>query len=78
MTYRFEQFKTEITNPTIIINMANIVDNTILNKLMVSVILQADNAKMYGILLDNISYSVTWEDSQIEAMVLARLKDFEI
>jgi hypothetical protein len=78
MTYRFEEFKTEITNPTIIINMANIVDNTILNKLMVSVILQTENAEMYGILLDNISYSVTWENSQIEAMVLARLKDFEI
>jgi len=76
MTYKFEQFNTEITKPIITINMENIVDNVISKMLTVDITLQTENAKMYGVSLNNIPYLETWEDSEIESMVLMRLNDF--
>ena len=78
MTYRFEQFKTEITDPIVIVDMTNVADNTIKSTLTVSVTLQTPNAKMYGVSLDKIPYVKTWSDSQIEGLVMERLKDFAI
>lgn len=78
MTYKFEQFKTEITDPTVVVDMTNIADNTVSSMLTVGVTLITANAKMYGISLDKIPYIKTWEDSQIEGLVMERLKDFEV
>ena len=78
MTYKFEQFKTEITDPIIIVDMTNIADNTVSTMLTVNVTLQTPNAKMYGVSLDKIPYVKTWSDSQIQGLVMERLKDFEI
>jgi hypothetical protein len=78
MTYRFEQFKTEITDPIVIVDMTNITDNTIESMLTIGVTLQTPNAKMYGVSLDKIPYVKTWSDSQIEGLVMERLKDFAI
>lgn len=78
MTYKFEQFKTEITDPIVVIDMTNISDNTIENTLTIGVILQTTNAKMYGVSLDKIPYLKTWSDNQIEGLVMERLKDFAI
>ena len=78
MTYKFEQFKTEITDPIVVIDMTNISDNTIENTLTIGVTLQTSNAKMYGVSLDKIPYIKTWSDSQIEGLVMERLKDFAI
>ena len=78
MTYKFEQFKTEITDPIVIVDMTNITDNTIESMLTIGVTLQTSNAKMYGVSLDKIPYVKTWSDSQIEGLVMERLKDFAI
>lgn len=78
MTYKFEQFKTEITDPIVIIDMTNVSDNTIESTLTIGVTLQTPNAKMYGVSLDKIPYDKTWSDSQIEGLVMERLKDFAI
>ena len=78
MTYRFEQFKTEITDPIVVIDMTNIADNTVSSMLTVGVTLTTSNAKMYGVSLDKIPYIKTWSDSQIEGLVMERLKDFVI
>ena len=78
MTYRFEQFNTEITDPIVIVDMTNIADNTIESTLTIGVTLQTPNAKMYGVSLDKIPYVTTWSDSQIEGLVMERLKDFAI
>ena len=78
MTYKFEQFKTEITDPIVIVDMTNIADNTIESTLTIGVTLQTQNAKMYGVSLDKIPYVKTWSDSQIEGLVMERLKDFVI
>ena len=78
MTYKFEQFKTEITDPIVIVDMTNIADNTIESMLTIGVTLTTPNAKMYGVSLDKIPYVKTWSDSQIEGLVMERLKDFAI
>ena len=78
MTYKFEQFKTEITDPTVIVDMTNIADNTVSSMLTVGVTLTTSNAKMYGVSLDKIPYVKTWENSQIQNLVMERLKDFAI
>ena len=78
MTYKFEQFKTEITDPIVIVDMTNIADNTIESTLTIGVTLTTPNAKMYGVSLDKIPYVKTWSDSQIEGLVMERLKDFAI
>ena len=78
MKYRFEQFNTEITDPIVIVDMTNIADNTIESTLTIGVTLTTPNAKMYGVSLDKIPYVKTWSDSQIEDLVMERLKDFAI
>ena len=78
MTYKFEQFKTEITDPIVVVDMTNIADNTIESTLTIGVTLTTANAKMYGVSLDKIPYVKTWSDSQIEGLVMERLKDFAI
>ena len=78
MTYKFEQFKTEITDPIVVVDMTNITDNTIESMLTIGVTLTTANAKMYGVSLDKIPYVKTWSDSQIEGLVMERLKDFAI
>ena len=78
MTYRFEQFKTEITDPTVVVDMTNIADNTVSSMLTVGITLTTSNAKMYGVSLNKIPYVKTWSDSQIQGLVMERLKDFAI
>ena len=78
MKYKFEQFNTEITDPIVIVDMTNIADNTIESMLTIGVTLTTPNAKMYGVSLDKIPYVKTWSDSQIEGLVMERLKDFVI
>ena len=78
MTYRFEQFQVEITDPIVAVDMTNIADNTIESTLTIGVTLTTQNAKMYGVSLDKIPYVKTWSDSQIEGLVMERLKDFAI
>ena len=78
MKYKFEQFNTEITDPIVVVDMTNITDNTIESMLTIGVTLQTPTAKMYGVSLDKIPYVKTWSDSQIEGLVMERLKDFAI
>ena len=78
MTYRFEQFNTEITDPIVVVDMTNITDNTVASMLTIGVTLTTPTAKMYGVSLDKIPYVKTWSDNQIEGLVMERLKDFEV
>ena len=78
MKLKFEQFKTEITDPIITIDMRSIMDNTIEKLLSVSITLETANTKIYGVRITDIPYTDTWEDADIEGLVMERLKDFEI
>lgn len=80
MTYNFPQFKTEIVKPTIEVDLNTIQDKAIDKFLSVSVVLTSEDGSKFG--LDNnfvqFPYSDTWEDSEIEAMVVEFLNQYAI
>jgi hypothetical protein len=77
MTYKFPQFKVEIVDPKIYVNLNTIQDKAIDQLLSVDVILTTDTAK-FGVNANDMPYTDTWEDSEVEGMVLNWLKQFEI
>ena len=77
MTYKFEQFKIEIVNPIIEVNLNTIQDKAIDQLLSVNVVLTTDTAK-FGVTAIDMPYTDTWEDSEVEGMVVKWLKQFEI
>jgi hypothetical protein len=76
MTYKFPQFKVEIVNPTISVDLDTIQDKAISKLLSVSVTLETDSAT-FGVTAEDMPYTDTWEDSEIEEMVVEWLKQFE-
>ena len=77
MTYKFEQFKVEIVNPTIEVNLNAISDKAIDKLLSVDVVLTTETAS-FGLRAEDMPYSDTWEDSEVEGMVLNWLTQFEV
>ena len=77
MTYLFPQFKVEISNPTISVNLNTIQDKAIDKLLSVDVVLNTDSAT-FGVTASDMPYSDTWEDDDVKGMVLNWLKQFEI
>ena len=77
MTYNFPQFKVEIVNPTISVDLDTIQDKAISKLLSVSVTLETDSAT-FGVTAIDMPYSDTWEDSEVEGMVVEWLKQFEL
>ena len=76
MKYTFPQFKVEIENPTIDINLDTIGDKAISKQLSVDVTLTTATAS-FGVHAEDMPYSDTWEDSDVEGMVLNWLTQFE-
>lgn len=76
MTYKFEQFKVEISNPTILVNLNTIQDKAIDQLLSVDVVLTTDSAT-FGVTANDMTYTDTWEDNEVEGMVVKWLKQFE-
>jgi len=76
-TYRFEQFKVEIVNPTISVDLDTIQDKAISKLLSVSLTLATDSAT-FGVTALDMPYKDTWEDNEVEGMVFIWLKQFEI
>lgn len=77
MTYKFDQFNVEIINPIISVNLNTIQDKALDKLLSVSVTLSTDSA-LFGVTAENMPYNNSWEDSEIEEMVLNWLKNFEV
>ena len=77
MTYLFPQFKVEISNPKISVNLNTIQDKAIDQLLSVDVVLNTDTAT-FGVTASDMPYSDTWEDDDVEGMVMIWLKQFEI
>lgn len=75
--YKFEQFKVEIDNPTISINLNTIGDKALDKQLSVDVVLTTDSAS-FGVRAEDMPYADTWEDSDVEGMVLNWLTQFEV
>jgi hypothetical protein len=77
MTYLFPQFKVEISNPKISVNLNTIQDKAIDKLLSVDVVLTTDSAT-FGVTAIDMPYTDTWEDNEVEGMVMIWLKQFEI
>jgi hypothetical protein len=77
MTYKFEQFKTEIVNPIIEVNLNTIQDKAISRLLSVDILLTTDSAK-FGVTATDMPYNETWEDSEVQGMVNNWLIQFEV
>jgi hypothetical protein len=77
MTYSFPQFKVEIINPTISVDLETIQDKAISKLLSVSLTLVTDSAT-FGVTAEDMPYVDTWEDDDVEGMVLTWLTQFEI
>jgi hypothetical protein len=74
-TYKFEQFKVEITNPTTEVKLVN--DNIIYKVCSVEILLTTDTAK-FGVQLDGFTYAETWEDADVLNWVTEELKKYEV
>lgn len=77
MTYKFEQFNVEISNPKISVNLNTIQDKAIDQLLSIDVVLTTDSAT-FGVTANDMPYSDTWNDSEVEGMVVKWLKQFEV
>ena len=77
MTYKFPQFKVEIINPTIEVNLNSIGDKALDKLLSVDIKLNTDTSS-FGLTALDMPYLDTWEDSEVEGMVLNWLTQFEI
>ena len=74
-TYKFEQFKVEITNPTTEVKLVN--DNIIDKVCSVEILLTTDTAK-FGVQLDGFTYVDTWEDADVLNWVNEELKKYKV
>ena len=74
-TYKFNQFKVEITNPTTEVKLVN--DNIIDKVCSVEILLTTDTAK-FGVQLDGFTYAETWEDADVLNWVTEELKKYEV
>lgn len=74
-TYKFEQFKVSITNPTV--SITGVKDNMV-DSCTVDILLVTDTAS-FGVTLDGFTYAKdTWENSDIESFVTNKLTEYEI
>ena len=76
-TYKFEQFKVEITNPTLTINEGIVIHQSqmIIN---VSIILEVDGMK-FGLYLEDVKVdNLNYSDESLYEKVVIRLNDFKI
>jgi hypothetical protein len=76
MKYKFPQFKVEIENPTITIDLDTIGDKAISKTLSVDILLTTKDAS-FGVRAEDMPYTDTWEDSDVEFMVMEWLTQFE-
>lgn len=74
MTYIFEQFKTEITDPTI--NVVSVNDNLATKECSIEIVLSTENAK-FGVTLNGFTYVETWEDKDIQEWVIEELNKYK-
>lgn len=75
MTYKFEQFKTEITDPQI--EVVSVSDSIQAKTCSVEILLTTDSAK-FGVSLSGFSYVDSWEDADVIAWVDSELLKYEI
>jgi len=76
MKYKFPQFKVEIENPTITIDLDTIGDKAVSKTLSVDVLLTTKDAS-FGVRAEGMPYSEGWYDEDVKPMVIQWLTQFE-
>jgi hypothetical protein len=77
ITYKFPQFKVEIVNPTVTVDMRTLRDNAVDNLLSADVLLETDTAK-FGVTLENMPYVENWYNEDVLPMCMEKLKEYEL
>lgn len=77
ITYKFPQFKVEIVNPTVTVDMRTLRDNAVDNLLSADVLLETDSAK-FGVTLENMPYIDNWYNEDVLPMCMEKLKEYEL
>lgn len=75
--YKFPQFKVEIVNPSVTVDMRTLRDNAVDNLLTVDVVLETDTAK-FGVTLENMPYEDNWYNEDVLPMCMNKLKEYEV
>lgn len=75
MTYKFEQFNVEITNP--VVEVVNVIDNINTKTCNVDVLLTTDSAE-FGVTLNGFTYFETWEDADVVNWVGIELQKYVV
>jgi hypothetical protein len=75
MKYKFDQFKVEIENPTVIVKSVN--DNLQAKTCSVDILLSVNFAE-FGVNLSNFTYTTSWEDADIQAWVNTELQKYAV
>jgi len=76
-TYKFSQFKIEIVNPTITIDLNTIQDKAIDKLLSIDILLTTDSAT-FGVNANDMPYEYSWDDDDIPTMVNKWIEQFEV
>lgn len=79
-TYKFPQFNSEIVDPTVTVNDSNIKINVPDMTISLSVTLETDNAKLYGVALSNIpADNLNYEgESNLMSKAMEALEQYEV
>ena len=76
-TYKFEQFKVEIINPTLIINEGIVIHQSQMT-INVNIVLEVDGMK-FGLYLEDVKVDkLNYSDESLYENVVIRLNDFKI
>lgn len=75
MTYKFEQFNVEITNP--VVEVVNVIDNINTKTCNVDVLLTTDAAE-FGVTLNGFTYLETWDDADVINWVGIELQKYAV
>jgi len=76
-TYKFEQFKVEITNPTLTINEGIVIHQSQMT-INVNIVLYVDGMK-FGLYLEDVKVdNLNYSDESLYEKVVIRLNDFKI
>ena len=79
-TYKFPQFNSELVEPTITVDSDSIIVHALRNEISLSVTLETENAKLYGVQLSDIPVeNLNYEgEGNLMLRALDGLKQYEI
>lgn len=75
MTYKFDQFNTEITDPTI--SVVHVLDNITAKQCSVELLL-ATEAANFGVTLSGFVYTEDWTDEEVELWAFTELSKYAV